>query len=89
MGMSRTTIRIRRLVLEGVDPDRRGEAAKAFQDELARLLTRWPAGSTPADGDPVRARPGVLGPPPVSGTPAAVGEQAALAVHRRLLGGDR
>ena len=87
--MSRTTVRIRRLVLEGVEPERRGEAARAFEDELGRLLARWPAGVTPGDEDPVHARPGLIGPAPTPGSPAAVGEQAALAVHRRLLGRAR
>ena len=83
--MSRTIVRIRRLVLDGIAPEQRGEAAEAFQDELSRLLARWPVGSA-TDHDPVRARPGVPGPAPAPGSPAAVGEQAALAVHRRLLG---
>lgn len=73
--------------MEGVDPADRAEAVSAFQAELTRLLHRWPAvpdlTQVRAD-DLVRPRPGVTGPAPRPGSPTAVGEQAALAVHARL-----
>ena len=86
--MTATTVRVRRLVLDGMDPARGAEAVAAFQAELTRLLQRWPVGTDLAwarTWDPVRPRPGVAGAPHAPGSPAAVGEQAALAVHGRLL----
>ena len=83
--MTATTVRIRRLVFDGVEPSGRAEAAAAFEGELTRLLLRWPVGVEPGPGDPVRPRPGVVGPAPAPGSPAAIGERVALAVHAAIL----
>ena len=75
-----TEVRIHRVVLDGVAAAERPATVAAFRAELTHLLSTHQPGP---HGTVAPERPGRSAPEP--GSPRAVGEEAARAVHARLL----
>lgn len=69
-------VRIGRLVLDGIAPERRVAVVASFESELSRLMTAYP------DRLPDRPAPrsGAQ-----AGSDAEIGRQAAVAVHARVV----
>lgn len=82
--MNRTEIHIDRLVLDGLDfgPADVRTLRAALESDLARAFARDGAGQTVADGSATDAH--VRSTPAAPGSPAGLGREAALAIHRRV-----
>lgn len=74
-GVAISSVRIGRLVLDGVEPQRRDAVIASFEAELRRLLADYP--------DRLPAHPGQAAGDP--GSAAEIGRQAAAAVHARVV----